>query len=163
MRPSGVIVSSLLLLGLTAFACQPAADTAAEEQAIRGHTDSLNAWLVAHNDSAIAMMYADNAVQMPPGQENMSGREAIHQGYAGMWAMNPTLVLHPTTVSVSSSGDMAIVAGTWEFTGTTPAGTMSDTGRYLEHWHKVDGHWQIVHDIWNSNNPPPAAPDSVAS
>jgi hypothetical protein len=29
----------------------------------------------------------------------------------------------------------------------------ADTGKYLAHWHQVNGRWQVADLIWNSNLP----------
>jgi hypothetical protein len=81
----------------------------------------------------------------------------------GMAAMKPALVL--TTESVAANGPIAIEAGTYKFTFTPPGAPapMTDTGKYLVHWHKVGDKWMLVDNIWNSDLPampagPPAKP-----
>ena len=64
-----------------------------------------------------------------------------------------------------ANGPLAIEAGTYKIT-FTPAGApapITDTGKYLVHWHKVGDKWMMVDDIWNSDLPampmgPPAKP-----
>lgn len=145
-------------LALTGFACQKKADTAAEETAIRAQDAAWNAAIVAKNDSAIGAMYADNATLMPPNEKPVNGSAAIRTFWAQMWPMNASLVITPTAVVVAGSGDMATEAGTWVFSATDSTGPLNDNGKYLVHWHKIGTDWKIVDDIWNSDNPPPAAP-----
>jgi hypothetical protein len=36
---------------------------------------------------------------------------------------------------------------------------VTEVGKYLVHWHRVDGKWLIADDIWNLDTPPaPAGP-----
>lgn len=149
------------VLALTGFACQKKADTAAEETAIRAQVAAWNAAIVAKNDSALAAIYADNATAMPPNEKAVSGTAGIRAAFAHMWPMNPSLVVTPTSIVVASSGDMATEAGTWAFSATTPA--MTDNGKYLVHWHKMNGTWKMVDDIWNSDNPAAPAPAADSS
>lgn len=152
-------LAAVLVCTLSGFACQQTADTAAEEQAIRAQVAAFNAAVAAKNDSAVLALYADNAVLMPPNEPSVTGADAIRTFWAQLWPMDASLVITPTAITVAASGDMATEAGSWVFT----AGPMQDTGKYLVHWHKLNGTWKMVEDMWNSDNPPPPMPaDSAA-
>jgi ketosteroid isomerase-like protein len=146
-------------LALTGFACQKKADTATAEKAIRDGDAAWNAAVAAKNDSALAVLYADNGTLMPPNHQIVTGTAAIRSYFALLWPMNATLVITPTAITVASSGDMATDVGTYTFS----AGQMNDTGKYLVHWHKMGPTWKVVDDMWNSDNPPAPPPaDSTA-
>ncbi len=155
------LLSLALLAGtLSAFACQgtPTVDAAAEEKAIRDHVAEWNNYISAKNDSAIAALYTADAMVYPPNQEPVNGTASIRQFWAVLGTMNASLVLTPTDVEVAPGGTMATEAGTWVFSASTPQGVMTDKGRYLDVWTKVDGEWKVSQDIWNSSNPAPGMP-----
>lgn len=151
------------VLALSGFACEKKADTAAEEKAIRDQVTAWNSAIAAKNDSIIGTIYADNATMYPPNEKAVTGTTAIRAFWAMMWPMNASLVITPTAVVVASSGDMATEAGTWTFSGTMPTGPVTDNGKYLVHWHKLNGTWRVVDDIWNSDNPAVPAPAADSS
>jgi ketosteroid isomerase-like protein len=75
-----------------------------------------------------------------------------------------TLTLTPVSVVVAASGDVALEEGTWTWSNPNPDGsTTKDNGKYLVGWKKIDGTWLMQTDIWNSDNPPPAAPPAAKS
>ena len=166
----------VLALGLGVMAgCAPKPETAeqaearmtAEAASARTAIEATNQQFMAHFNAghadSVAVLYAENGRMMAPNMPVASGHTAIVAGMAGMAAMKPVLVL--TTESVSASGPIAIEAGTYKFTFTPPGAPapMTDTGKYLVHWHKVGDKWMMVDDIWNSDLPampagPPAKP-----
>ena len=78
----------------------------------------------------------------------------VRSAAASMGAMGgATLVL--TTESVAANGSLAVERGTYKITLTPPGATapITDTGKYLVHWHKVGDNWMMVDDIWNSDLP----------
>jgi len=156
----GSSIRLLPLFSIIAIAgCQPrrTADAGAEERAIRAVVTRWNELLVAKNDSAIAAIYAADAVLLPPNMPAVSGAGPIRQFWAALGPMNATLTLNPTQVTVAQAGDLASELGTWTFEAPSPQGAMKDTGKYVVVWRKRDGDWKAVQDIWNSDNPPPAA------
>jgi ketosteroid isomerase-like protein len=153
-------------LGITALACAKAAtvDPAAEETAIRDIVTRWNEHLVNKDDSAVAAIYAADAVLLPPNEPAVTGSSAIRQYWAALWPLNASLTITPGSVKISQAGDMAWEGGTWTYSAPSPAGPVADNGKYLVVWHKVNGEWKVAQDIWNSNNPlPGTAPDSAAA
>lgn len=144
-------------LALMVMGCTPTStstDTAADEQALRTAMEGLNGAITAQNDSAAAMIYAEDAIMMPPGVPKVMGRENIRAFWATLWPLKPTLAITPEHFVVS--GDWAWGEGTYIWSATTPAGTQDDHGKYLDVWHRVDGTWLLTRDIWNSDLAPPA-------
>lgn len=153
---------SLLLTGALAgitLACAPRpADTSADEAAIHALVQSFNDHLKAQNDSALAAMYAADAVLLPPNLPRVSGTDNIRQFWAQIWPLKATLVIQPERVRVS--GDLAVEEGSWTWSVPAPTGEQRDNGKYLVSWRKVDGKWLIAQDMWSSDNPPPPSPAS---
>ena len=149
----------LTTIGLLAMgACTPpVADTAADVAAFR---DGTKTWIDAYNAGdadRIVALYTADAVLMPPDVPLATGHEAIHQflvaNIASSKASGVTVVLGDESTDVS--GDVGWHSGTYKVNGAD--GAALGTGKYLESWHKADGKWLIVRDIWN-NDAPAAAP-----
>lgn len=140
-------------------ACQPAApkvDLVAEEQAIRAQVTAFNAAIAAYDDSAVAGIYAPDAVLMPPNQGRQTGTVSLEQMIAGLEPLKATFVLTPVAIMVTASGDLALEEGTWKTSIPMADGTaFEDYGKYLVGWKKTNGTWLIQYDIWNSDNAPP--------
>ena len=164
----------VLAAGLVA-GCQPAAETPqqaetrmnTESAALKAIVDSLDKEFATHFNMAhadlVAAMYTEQGHLMAPNMAEAVGREGIKAGLAGMAAMKPQL--HLAAQSVTANGPMAIERGTYEFTFTLPGMTapMTDKGKYLVHWHQVNGHWLLADDIWNSDLPAMAPPPEPAA
>lgn len=110
---------------------------------------------------SIAALYAPDAKVMPPNMPMVVGRDSVRAMFTNWFAAGtPSLTLQ--VQSVAANGPIAIERGTstWSFTpnpgSPMPAG--SGTGKYLVHWHRVDGQWLIAEDIWNDDAPPPPPP-----
>ena len=155
------------LLGAVAMlgACQPAAETAeqaearmaSEASAARTAIEAANAQMAAHMNAerfdSAAMVYADDARGMPPNMVTDVGRAAILKSLQGMAGMKATISF--TTTNVAVNGPLAVETGTYSFTFTPPGAPapVTDTGKYMAHWHKMGDHWMIVENIWNSDLP----------
>lgn len=159
------ILACLALAALAACAtpappAPPKADAAAIDKAIRDIVTNWNDLLIARNDSAVAAIYAADAVLMAPGEARIDGRDNIRGFFKGLWGAEPKLVITTGKVIASEAGDMAIEDGAYmlEF---TPAGgtTVIDHGKYVVAWQKTADGWKVIRDIFNTDVPPtPPAP-----
>ena len=52
---------------------------------------------------------------------------------------------------------MAADIGHYTFAFDTETGRFEDQGKTLVVWGKIDGNWQVMADMFNSNLPPPGA------
>lgn len=146
--------------------CQPKAETAeqamarmdTESAAAKTVIDSLEKEFATHfnmgHADVVAGYYTEQAHLMAPNTVAAVGRKAIADSLGPFLAMKPTLTL--TTESVVANGPVAIGRGVYALSFTPPGAKapVTDTGKYLVHWHLVDGHWLIADDIWNSDLPP---------
>lgn len=156
------MVGGLLVL---AAACAPKAETpeqadarmTTESQAAQTAIQAVNQQFMAHFNAAhgdsVAALYAENGRMMAPNMPSAVGRAAMATELNAMGAMKPNLTL--TTTSVAANGPIAIEAGTYKLMFTPPGAkdAMTDTGKYLVHWHKMGDKWMLVDDIWNSDLP----------
>lgn len=152
--------SFALIAGLTLAACQPRdTETAAESEYGMPDFAAMNevydAATNAGDAEAMGMLYAGDAVSMPPNASSLVGRAAIVADAAADFAIM-TANLSSNTEGHYLMGDMAVDWGTYLFTGTVEDSdiTITDDGKYVAIWKlQPDGSWQIVRDIWNSNTP----------
>jgi uncharacterized protein (TIGR02246 family) len=107
------------------------------------------AGLAAKDASAIAAVYAEDAILYPPGAGAVSGRKAIAAAFEPMLGAPLSL----RTSEVKQSGDYAVETGTWTLAG--PDGKPADDGKYVVVWKRSGKSWLMWRDIWNSSRPPP--------
>jgi len=162
-----VLAGSVAMLA----ACQQPAETpeqanariASESAAAKTAIDSLNNQfamnLSAGNADALMAAYTDNPVLMPPNGPAAKGRDAVKTTFTEvLFPLKPELKL--TAEAVTANGDLAVERGIYTLTMTPPGAPapVTETGKYLVHWHRVGGKWLIADDIWNSDQPAPGIP-----
>jgi uncharacterized protein (TIGR02246 family) len=160
---------ALLAILACPLAWTPPASAADESARIRAGTDAWVKSFNAGNAGAVVALYAEDAVVMPPGVPMARGTAAIKEmlakEIAGAKKGGVTFVLM-TEDEVGMSGDLAWHSGTYR--ATDKAGKVVDSGKYLETWHKANGKWRIIRDMWNSDGPvaapaPTPAPSPAAA
>jgi uncharacterized protein (TIGR02246 family) len=130
------------------------ADTAANEQAIRGQVARWLELVKAKDAVGIAQLYAEDGAVMPPNSPIGKGRAAIQQTWAAlMGTPGFDLTFVPEQILVSSSGDMALDRGTYKLAFSPNGASQTDTGKYVVVWRKIGGEWKAAADIFNSDLP----------
>ena len=112
-------------------------------------------WHDAYNAgdaSAVAALYAEDGMMMPPNAEAAKGHEAIEASVKMVMTELPGK-LSIVTVHTGSSGNLGFAQGTYSVVDDD--GNTMDNGKWLEVLEKVKGKWYIQYDIWNSDNPIP--------
>ena len=150
---AGIIALAGLMVG-NGFAA-----ASADETAIRAQTTS---WMKAYNGGdakAVAALYADDALLMPPGAPGVTGQKAIlafiTKDIAGSKAAGAMFNVSPKS-DVGVSGDMGWESGT--YTVTIKAAVV-ESGKFLSVSRKKEGKWLYIHDTWNADaSPAPPAP-----
>ena len=138
-----------------------AAESDSAKTAISGMVTRYATFLNANNADSMAAMFMDGGMMMPPNSPAVTGRDSI-KAHLTAGPMPPSSHLTLLTVDVAANGPIAIERGTYNFSipaaGRTPA--VSANGKYLVHWHKVNGNWQIAAQMWSDDVPampmPPA-------
>ena len=129
-----------------------AADSAKEIAALQAVDQNWAKAYNAGNADAVANLYDEQAVLLPPGAPGASGRAAIKAFFAKETAESQkagvvfTLGPKPTG---GVSGDMGWQSGT--YTVKDKAGKVVETGKYLSVSMKKDGKWLYVRDTWNAD------------
>jgi len=156
---SWLAVASVAWVGSMAGFAHAASSAGADEAAIRAQSTS---WEKAYNGGdakAVAALYAEDALLLPPGASGVSGRAAIREYFtkdiAGSKAAGAVFALNPKT-DVGVSGNMGWESGTYK---VTVKGAVVETGKFLSVSRKKDGKWLYIRDTWNADAPPaPPAP-----
>jgi len=105
----------------------------------------------AGDAAAIARLYTEHAIVLPPGSNMVTGREAIQRVWAG--AMQSGLKFTGLrTVSVEQYGNAAREIGQYTAEAPNPQKQMTKLdGKYVVVWKRVNGTWMLDSDIWNLN------------
>lgn len=173
MRITGWWLTPAALLLLAG--CQPKAETPEQAQArmdteaaaARAVIDTANAAFATHFSAGhadiVVQYYAEQGRVMAPNSPASVGREAIKAGLTPFMAMKPDL--KQTTEALVVNGPLAIERGVYTISFTPPGSPapIQENGKYMVHWHNIDGKWLKVDEIWNSDLPalpmgPPAKP-----
>jgi ketosteroid isomerase-like protein len=153
-RVRNAMLSVVTLVALAACANPPAANTAAEEQAIR---DASAAWMKAvqgHDWAAASTYFAPDGMTFPEHEQPLVGPAAVqaHSEAHAEEMANIALSWTPEKVVVAASGDLAYEVGSWTVTGNENA-NQNDNGKYVTVWQKVNGAWKAGADIGVSTKP----------
>jgi ketosteroid isomerase-like protein len=108
------------------------------------NTAAAASMLAGRVTDAVLAYHAENAVEMPPGEPTVRGKDAIRQ-------------------RMSKLTESGLKVKSMRFTSTdVQAANQPDvdyTGKYVMLWRKqTDGSWRVAADIWNPDAPMPALP-----
>ena len=141
------------------FAGAPPAkvDRAAEEAALKALD---KAWSEAAGrkdlDATVAFM-ADDGETLAPNEPVARTKEAIRASWNGLMQLpDARIYWEAERAQVAASGELGYTSGFYTLTFTGPDGkTVTDKGKYLEVWNKVDGKWKCLADAYNTSLPLP--------
>lgn len=107
-------------------------------------------------DGTVSYM-ADDGETLAPNEPAARDKAAIKASWAKLIAL-PGLSVHwePLRVQVANSGEIGYTSGVYTLSFTDDNGkTVTDRGKYVEVWKKVDGKWKCSSDVYNSDVPLP--------
>ena len=150
---------TVLAFAFASTACQPPAQQMASStlshEAVVAIGDASQTFVqtyLAGDWTAVVAMLTEDAVWMPPNQPTREGRVDIQE-----WLSLQTITDFEVTISETGGrGGFAYTRGSFSITFTAEgmAGSVSDTGKYVEIWQKeLDDSWLIDQVIWNSDLP----------
>lgn len=154
---SMILLSVPLFGGFLSCAQAPAGFSDADRQAIEQITQEFGEAFRAGDWAAVAALYTEDAVLMPPNHAAVRGPDAIQEF---MSSFPPTTAFDLQGDEIDGCGDLAYVRGTYSMT-LAPEGAepVEESGKYVEIRRKQpDGRWLLAVDIFNSNEPLPPAP-----
>ena len=120
------------------------------QEAIQETVRTFIAHFARGDASAIARLYAEDAIVMPPNQSSITGRANIER----LWKEFMNLgvkALKLETKQVEQYGD--VIAEIGRYTIFTDQNQAVDEGKYLVLWKQEHGEWKLFRDIWNSSRP----------
>ena len=144
----------IFLIGIMALiACAPPPPEKIDFEAIGSAIGEQNAKFmeaVSTGDAAaLALLYTEDAVLLPPGSDYIKGRDAIQEFWGEGFKMGEqTAVL--TTESINGANDLVYELGKYDWTLTLE--DQADTtmhGNYMVIWKNVEEVWMLHVDIWN--------------
>ena len=158
MKAAGTVCT----IALAVFCLEAsAADTAKDVAALQAVDQN---WAKAYNSGhadAVANLYDEQAVLLPPGAPGVNGRAAIKAFFAKDTAESQKagviFTLGPKPAG-GVSGDMGWQSGSYAV--KDKGGKVVEAGKYLSVSRKKDGKWLYVRDTWNADGAP--APAEVA-
>lgn len=143
------VIMRTILLALAICAAGTAPALAQDKATIQKLNEQFTQAFNKGDAAAIAAMYTDDAIVLPPGSDMVKGRPAIQ----AFWKKSAEQLgdMRLTTVEVKPLGNRAArEIGT--FALKTKAQPPQDVpGKYAVVWHKVGGEWKLGTDIWNTN------------
>ena len=126
--------------------------------------DEYAAAMRAGNATAVAAVFADDAIEMPPGAPPARGRAAI-EAYYGELFHNCRFTTFALSYSESRiAGDLGFLVGTSRVVVSNAAGPAAssheDTGKYMVVLKRVGREWKVAYSIYKADDIPPAAAGS---
>jgi uncharacterized protein (TIGR02246 family) len=144
-------------LAILVSACTPKVDAPADVQAIKEATTAWDKAWIAGDADALASLYADNAIAMPPNLPARAGKDVLRASSKKYFALfkdeNRSLV-----EDVRVSGNLAVAWGTQETQTTPRAGgsPVQDKSKWITVYQRQpDKSWRILWEMYNSDLPVP--------
>jgi ketosteroid isomerase-like protein len=107
--------------------------------------------------------YTPDAVAQPGNAPPATGSAQIRSLHEEFFRLPVTAFgREPTKVEVSAAGDMAYLVGNNYLTLATPAGPVSDTGKYMAVFRKTSEGWRVAAVSYSSNKPVSVPPTEEA-
>jgi uncharacterized protein (TIGR02246 family) len=125
-------------------------ESPALQAASRGAIEAtVDRYVAASNEGdaeALAALYADDALLLPPDHEPIHGREAIVE----FWREGTDEGLEVSPLRLEVNGDVAYMVGRYRLPPTEEEA--ADSGQYvLCLKRQPDGAWKLTADIWNGS------------
>jgi uncharacterized protein (TIGR02246 family) len=139
-----------LALGLLMAACAQVPVHGEQARARRAIEAAVTRYVAATNQGdaeALAELYAEDAVLLPPDHEPIQGREAI----GDFWRQGTDPGLEVRTLRMEVDGDVGYLVGSYHLPATEEE--PADSGKYVLCLRRQpDGSWKLTADIWNSSS-----------
>jgi uncharacterized protein (TIGR02246 family) len=132
----------------------PAAGTSSIDAAIKAVADAYTKATLAGDAKAIAALYTEDAVEMPPNQPSVKGRAAIQEYYEKQFAGTKITQLSLIHLETHGVGDRGYDVGTYQQHVAPSSGAgVDDTGKYVVILKRTGGAWKVAYAIYSSDRP----------
>lgn len=102
--------------------------------------------------AAIDSMFAPGATSYPPGADAVSGLPALH-AFTVQYLEAGLTKFREETTEFYGNAEYVIDAGTYVV--TYGPDQVTERGKYLNVWQRVNGNWKIKSNMWNTDAPAP--------
>lgn len=154
----------VLIVAALLMACQPIRpEGVAAQAAAPSAEEQFMTTILAHEEAyqnedweAFVNFYAEDAISHAPGFPADKGKAAIATAVQGLF----TAYDLERTFQVADfeiHGDFATRTGEWTqiLTPTDGGEPITEVGRCILGWQKIDGEWKVIWEIWNTYDPQP--------
>lgn len=123
------------------------------EQPLRDLKAEYEKRVTARDAEGLSRLYAEDAVRLPPGGPELSGRDAIGAAWAA--ALDGIASIEDRGCSrFTVHGSLAHEVGTYHITGTSRDGErLAERGRYITTFRRTGDDWRITAEVWRVNRP----------
>ena len=157
-KPHGPFLLLVLVCVVVAYQSMPAQSPGTGAEIAKVSDAYVKASLAA-DAKAVAALYTEDAVEMPPNQPMVKGRAAIEQYYTKQFGGSAKLQSFTLTkIESNASGDIGYEVGTYRQTITDGQHPMNDAGKYTVVLKRTAGTWKVAYAIYNSDTPPTPMP-----
>jgi uncharacterized protein (TIGR02246 family) len=151
------IALRLVVLSLFLVSCSRSIDSdrlrgSASREELGQMNRDFAAALNAKDAAKAASLYAEDAMLIPPGEEQVRGRANIEAYWRAAIESGGVRDASVETVDARSSGSLGYEIGTYQLTANGPKGeAVTERGRYIELLQRgSDGRWYSIAGIWNA-------------
>ena len=130
------------------------ATEASDEKAFAATTGAFHETLRKNDVTGFMSYIDDNAVIAPPGDQPVSGKNAVQQWYKGFLRKYRTSSLNLIGKEVFVGDRWATEFGRcdWGLAPVDGSGVVLDHGTYMQVWRRQpDGTWRFAREVWNSS------------
>ncbi len=120
------------------------------QEAIQETMRNFTAHFSRGDAAAVARLYAQDAVIMPPNQDFVTGAKNIEGFWTGLITAGVRTVALETK-QIEQYGE--VVAEIGHYKVSIERNEVIDEGKYLVLWKQENGEWKLFRDIWNSSRP----------
>lgn len=155
------VVLTLWLVSALLLACQPIQPLAAVQASALSEKDQFIQVVMDFEEAyqqqdlaRIVSFYADDAISHPPGFPTDMGKEAIKVGLQAFFDAYD-IKREFRLANLDMAGDYATRTGEWTqvLTPTDGGEPITEVGRCVVAFKKVNGEWKVAWEIWNTFEP----------
>jgi ketosteroid isomerase-like protein len=168
LTQAAVRLASVLLVASVIVACGPGSPPAGSPAVADQLRQAAREWDRLFNGrrpADLAMLYAEDALSMPFNRPDIRGRQALLTDFESFFAEHDE-ARHETVIEEILTGDdwgIERARYTLTFTPKTDGRPVTETGRHVMYRRMVDGRWQIVWEIFNTDQPDAPTPPPAAA